>query len=70
MKHLKFMAVAMAAVVLIGSCKQKSETPVEQNNDNIYQFTVLDGTDNLMLTGALETILTTPDELRAFFAPC
>ncbi|MBP3892460.1 MAG: nucleoside 2-deoxyribosyltransferase [Atopobiaceae bacterium] len=32
--------------------------------------TVLDGTDNLMLTGALETILTTPDELRAFFAPC
>ncbi|MBP3762685.1 MAG: glutathione peroxidase [Bacteroidales bacterium] len=54
MKHLKFMAVAMAAVVLIGSCKQKSETPVEQNNDNIYQFTVLDGTDNEVSLATLE----------------
>jgi len=32
--------------------------------------TVLDGTDNLMLTGALETVLSTPDELRAYFASC
>ena len=30
-------------MMLFGACKQKTEAPVEQNTDNIYQFTVLDG---------------------------
>ena len=32
--------------MLLASCKQKTEAPVEQNTDNIYQFTVLDGVGN------------------------
>ena len=33
-------------MMLLASCKQKTEAPVEQNTDNIYQFTVLDGVDH------------------------
>lgn len=33
-------------MMLFGACKQKTEAPAEQNTDNIYQFTVLDGADN------------------------
>ena len=33
-------------MMLLASCKQKTEAPVEQNTDNIYQFTVLDGVGN------------------------
>ena len=33
-------------MMLFGACKQKTEAPVEQNTDNIYQFTVLDGVGN------------------------
>ncbi|MBQ8703461.1 MAG: glutathione peroxidase [Bacteroidales bacterium] len=32
--------------MLFGACKQKTEAPVEQDTDNIYQFTVLDGSLN------------------------
>jgi glutathione peroxidase len=44
MKHIKFMALAAATLLLFGACKQKTEVPAEPvNTDNIYQFTVLDG---------------------------
>ena len=33
-------------MMLLASCKQKTEAPAEQNTDNIYQFTVLDGVGN------------------------
>ena len=33
-------------MMLFGACKQKTEAPVEQSTDNIYQFTVLDGVGN------------------------
>lgn len=47
MKQLRFVALVGTAVVfLLGACKQKTETFVKQNTDNIYQFTVLDGVDN------------------------
>ncbi len=43
MKHIKFFAMAAAALMLFGACKQKTEAPAEPvNTDNIYQFTVLD----------------------------
>ena len=43
MKHIKFFAMAAAALLLFGACKQKTEAPAEPvNTDNIYQFTVLD----------------------------
>ena len=32
--------------MLLASCKQKTAALSEQNTDNIYQFTVLDGVDN------------------------
>ena len=33
-------------MMLFGACKQKVEAPVEQDTDNIYQFTVFDGNLN------------------------
>ena len=33
-------------MMLFGACKQKTEAPAEQNTDNIYQFSVLDGVGN------------------------
>ena len=39
----KVLLFAAACMMLFGACKQKTEAPVEQNTDNIYQFTVLDG---------------------------
>lgn len=42
-KSLLFFAVGL---LLLGGCKQKTEIPVNQDTDNIYQFTVLDGLDN------------------------
>lgn len=38
--------LAAAVLMLFGACKQKTEAPVEQPQDNIYQFTVLDGAGN------------------------
>lgn len=46
MKHFKFIALA-AAVLLMGACKPKPEAPAETASaDNIYQFTVQDGSLN------------------------
>ena len=42
----KVLLFAAACMMLFGACKQKTETPAEQNTDNIYQFTVLDGVGN------------------------
>lgn len=42
----KVLLFAAACMMLFGACKQKTEAPAEQNTDNIYQFTVLDGADN------------------------
>ena len=42
----KVLLFAAACMMLFGACKQKTEAPVEQNTDNIYQFTVLDGVGN------------------------
>ena len=39
----KVLLFAAACMMLFGACKQKTEAPVGQNTDNIYQFTVLDG---------------------------
>ena len=39
----KVLLFAAACMMLFGACKQKVEAPVEQNTDNIYQFSVLDG---------------------------
>ncbi len=39
----KVLLFAAACIMLFGACKQKVEAPVEQNTDNIYQFSVLDG---------------------------
>ena len=39
----KVLLFAAAAMMLFGACKQKVEAPGEQNTDNIYQFSVLDG---------------------------
>ncbi len=48
MKHLHFIVLA-AAVLLLGSCKQKTEVPTSDTlTDNIYGFTVRDGADNLV----------------------
>ena len=45
MKHKRTLVLAAAALLLFGACKQKTEEPVEAvATDNIYQFTVLDGT--------------------------
>ena len=38
--------LAAAVLMLFGACKQKTEAPEEQPQDNIYQFTVLDGAGN------------------------
>ena len=38
------MLFAAACMMLFGACKQKVEAPVEQDTDNIYQFSVLGGT--------------------------
>jgi len=47
MKHVKFLVLAAAALIVFGACKTKAEAPVETaSNDNIYQFTVLDGGAN------------------------
>ncbi len=44
MKQTSFLAMAVAALLLFGACKQKTEAPAEvASTDNIYQFTVLDG---------------------------
>ena len=40
----KVLLFAAACMMLFGACKQKVEAPVEQNTDNIYQFSVLGGT--------------------------
>ena len=42
----KVLLFAAACMMLFGACKQKTEAPVEQNTDNIYQFTVFDGVGN------------------------
>ncbi len=42
----KVLLFAAACMMLFGACKQKTEAPAEQNTDNIYQFTVLDGVGN------------------------
>lgn len=50
-KQLRFNLIAMAAaVLLLGSCKQKAEAPVAgaEPTEDIYQFTVLDGADNMV----------------------
>ena len=39
----KVLLFAAACMMLFGACKQKVEVPGEQNTDNIYQFSVLDG---------------------------
>ncbi|MBP3739901.1 MAG: glutathione peroxidase [Bacteroidales bacterium] len=46
MKHRQIFMLAAAVLMLFGACKQKTEAPVEQPQDNIYQFTVLDGAGN------------------------
>ena len=38
--------LAAAVLMLLGACKQKTEASEEQPQDNIYQFTVLDGAGN------------------------
>ena len=40
----KVLLFAAACMMLFGACKQKVEAPVEQDADNIYQFSVLGGT--------------------------
>ena len=42
-KHTRFLVLLSISLLLFSACKQKTEAPVEQNTDNIYQFTVLDG---------------------------
>ncbi len=44
MKHIRIFALAAATMMLLGACKQKNEVPVA-NTDNIYQFSVIDGSD-------------------------
>ena len=48
MKKIRILTLAAAATLLLfGACKQKTEAPAEAaSTDNIYQFTVLDGTLN------------------------
>ena len=46
MKQLKFFVLISVSLLMFGACKQKTEVPVEQDTDNIYQFTVLDGVGN------------------------
>ena len=40
----KVLLFVAACMMLFGACKQKVEAPVEQDTDNIYQFSVLGGT--------------------------
>ena len=47
MKQLRnFALFAVAGLMLMAGCKQKTEAPAEQNTDKVYQFAVLDGADN------------------------
>ena len=47
MKQLRnFALFAVAGLMLMAGCKQKTEAPAEQNTDKVYQFSVLDGADN------------------------
>ncbi len=47
MKHIKFMTLAAAGLMLLAGCKQKVEAPEEPvNTDNIYQFSVLDSSND------------------------
>ena len=39
----KVLLLVAAGMILLAGCKQKTEAPVVENTDNIYQFTVLDG---------------------------
>ena len=39
----KVLLFAAACMMIFGACKQKVEAPVEQDTDNIYQFSVLGG---------------------------
>ena len=47
MKMSRILTLAAAALLLFGACRQKTEAPAEvASTDNIYQFTVLDGSLN------------------------
>ena len=49
MRLTRILPLAAVALLLFGACKQKTETSAEPvNADNIYQFSVLDGTSNEM----------------------
>ena len=44
MKQVRMIAIAAAALLMFGACKQKAAEPAEPvTTDNIYQFSVLDG---------------------------
>ena len=50
MKQLRIFALfAVAGLMLMAGCKQKTEAPAEQNTDKVYQFAVLDGADNELI---------------------
>ena len=59
MKQLRnFALFAVAGLMLMAGCKQKTEAPAEQNTDKVYQFAVLDGADNeLSLSGYAGKVL-------------
>ena len=47
MKQTRILTLAAAVLLLFSACKQKTEAPAKAaSTDNIYQFAVLDGTDN------------------------
>ena len=47
MKHIRFIATALAALFMLGSCGKTDEQPQQNVSevpaDNIYQFKVADG---------------------------
>ena len=58
MKHIKFMAIAMAVVALMGACKQqKTECPDTTgtvSTDNLYAFDAVDGNGDTVDLATLE----------------
>ena len=49
MKHIRFMAIAMMAVALLGACKQKTEATEPTDTlpaDNLYAYSAVDGEGN------------------------
>ena len=58
MKRIKFMAIAMAVVALMGACKQQQaecpDTTGTVSTDNLYAFSAVDGNGDTVDLATLE----------------